>query len=246
MARIAHNALETRRVNKLTDALAKSLPSPAVGIVKAKYWIYWDESESNFGLQVYESGKRSWILQCYGPDKKQVKRVLGNANADDIRYMKVRDAIVEKRKQEGMILGGKDQVKLDKKARHEKKAIQVMVAEQQKVDAETLAVVLREYVDKKRKSGGLLLKERTKADYLAMIKAGGFKVNGDKKTDGELYGLANKPIKSITGDDIRSIYSELQKRGRGKERRATYAMQVLRAVMNWSGIKPSKQGGRWT
>ena len=98
----------------------------------------------------------------------------------------------------------------------------------------TLAKALREYVEKKRRAkDGLPLKARTRADYLAMLAPGRTSTTGKKFTDGELYPLADKLMSKITADDIRSIYTGLLKRS---ERQATYAMQVMRAVLRWHGV----------
>ena len=40
-------------------------------------------------------------------------------------------------------------------------------------------------------------------------------------------------LSKITADDIRCIYTGLLKRS---ERQATYAMQVMRAVLRWHGV----------
>ena len=98
----------------------------------------------------------------------------------------------------------------------------------------TLAKALREYVEKKRRAkDGLPLKARTRADYLAMLAPGRTSTTGKKFADGELYPLADKLMSKITADDIRSIYTGLLKRS---ERQATYAMQVMRAVLRWHGV----------
>ena len=98
----------------------------------------------------------------------------------------------------------------------------------------TLAKALREYVEKKRRAkDGLPLKARTRADYLAMLAPGRTSTMGKKFADGELYPLADKLMSKITADDIRGIYTGLLKRS---ERQATYAMQVIRAVLRWHGV----------
>ena len=98
----------------------------------------------------------------------------------------------------------------------------------------TLAKALREYVEKKRRAkDGLPLKARTRADYLAMLTPGRTSTTGKKFADGELHPLADKVMSKITADDIRSIYTGLLKRS---ERQATYAMQVVRAVLRWHGV----------
>jgi hypothetical protein len=101
-------------------------------------------------------------------------------------------------------------------------------------DGLTLAKALREYVERKRRSkDGLPLKARTQADYLAMIEPGKTSKTGKKYSDGELYAVADTMLSKITADDIRAVHSALLKRS---ERQATYAMQVLRAVLRWHGV----------
>lgn len=101
-------------------------------------------------------------------------------------------------------------------------------------DGLTLAKALREYVEKKRRAkDGLPLKARTRADYLAMVEPGKTSSTGRKFADGELYPVAAKLMSRITGDDIRGVYAALLKRSL---RQATYAMQVLRAVLRWHGV----------
>jgi Arm DNA-binding domain len=104
----------------------------------------------------------------------------------------------------------------------------------QRFEGLTLAQAVREYVDKKRRAkDGLPLKARTRADYLAMIEPGRTARSGKRFADGELYQLAQKVLTAITGNDIRDLYAALLQRS---ERQATYAMQVVRAVMRWHGV----------
>ena len=101
-------------------------------------------------------------------------------------------------------------------------------------DGLTLAKALREYVEKKRRAkDGLPLKARTRAEYLAMLDPGRTSKAGKKFADGELHAIANKLLAKITADDIRAVHAALLKRS---ERQATYAMQVLRAVLRWHGV----------
>jgi integrase len=98
----------------------------------------------------------------------------------------------------------------------------------------TFEAAVREYTVKKtRGKDGLPLKERTKADYLGMLRAGRETATGKPTRHGELYELASKPLSKITGEDVRSAYESARQRG---QRRADYAMQVLRAVFNWYGV----------
>lgn len=101
-------------------------------------------------------------------------------------------------------------------------------------DGLTLAKALREYVEKKRRAkDGLALKARTKADYLAMLEPGRISKAGKKFSDGGLYPIAERLLSKLTADDIRCVHTALLKRS---DREATYAMQVLRAVLRWHGI----------
>jgi hypothetical protein len=98
----------------------------------------------------------------------------------------------------------------------------------------TVEQAVREYVDKKRRAkDGLPLKARTKADYLAMVEPGRKSSKGRKFNDGLLVPLAGKLLSRLTAEDIRGVYQLQLKRS---EREATYAMQVLRAVLRWHGI----------
>jgi hypothetical protein len=103
-----------------------------------------------------------------------------------------------------------------------------------KVESLTFKEALAEYVrDKRRSTDGLPLKQRTVTDYMKKVAPAKTKVNGSQKMPGELFALADKPIRSITGADIRKVHAANLLRG---ERSAGYAMQVLRAVLSWHGV----------
>lgn len=105
---------------------------------------------------------------------------------------------------------------------------------EQRIEAMTLQRALEDYCAKKRrKKDGLPLKDRTRADYLKMLAPAKVKADGTQSAGGELVALAAKPINQITASMIRSVYDQAQLRG---TRRAAYAMQVLRATLNWHGI----------
>nr|WP_315463913.1 tyrosine-type recombinase/integrase [uncultured Rhodoferax sp.] len=98
-----------------------------------------------------------------------------------------------------------------------------------------LADALRAYAKGKRRGkDGKGLKDRTKADYIAMAAPGGTGADGKPFAGGPLAALAKTSIHRITADDMRSAYEAALKKS---QRRATYAMQVLRAVLNWHGVK---------
>ena len=104
-----------------------------------------------------------------------------------------------------------------------------------KAKSPTLAEALREYVEHKRRDDSLPLKERTAADYLAMVKPSRTTAAGKKTKGGLLSRLADTPLDKITGDAIRDLHKvNLAERG---ERQAAYALQVLRAVLNWHVVE---------
>ena len=214
---------------KLTDSLAAKCEPPK----DQDYLIYLCKDTPGFGVRVgrpvmrngREKVSRAYIMDMYA-DGKRKRRTIGKAtgrgaiSAEDARIIAKRIA--------GELVQGVDRSKIKTEERKAEKQTRKEVSL-------TLKVVLREYVEGKRRGkDGLALKERTKADYLAMVEPGGTKLNGEPKQDGALYSIADKPIAHITGDDIRQVHSDAIVRG---QRQATYAMQVLRAVLNWHGVK---------
>jgi integrase len=119
----------------------------------------------------------------------------------------------------------------------EQEAARLRAALQEKLAVQTpqltFAEALREYAERKRRSkDGLALKARTRADYLGMITPGRIGRDGQRFADGELVPLAALNLSDITAEAIRQTYERC---ARKSPRRATYAMQVLRAVLRWHG-----------
>jgi integrase len=191
------------------------LPLPAEG-----YVIYWCPETPGLGVRVSKTGDRAYIAQRR-VDGKTVRRTLGKAagaaaiSAEAARRLQL-DVSSE-------LQQGKDRLQ-EKRER----------AEKEKAEGVTLDEAVRDYVAKKRRGkDGKPLKDRTKADYLAMLEPGGTTKSGKPLQDGELYALGSRALVKITGDDMRELYGSLSKRS---QRRAVYAMQVLRAVFNWHGV----------
>lgn len=200
---------------KLTDNVARSIPLPSEG-----YEIHWCRDTPGLGLRVSATGDRAYVAERR-VDGKTVRRTLGKAagakaiSADTARSLQI-------------TISSELQTGLD---RAEVKREQRQVEKQ---EATTLADAVRDYVKGKRRGkDGLPLKASTKDDYEAMVRAGGTSKTGKPFADGLLYSLASKSIYKITADDMRKAYAAAQIRG---ERRASYAMQVLRAVLNWHGV----------
>jgi len=175
------------------------------------------------------SGERQYRLpQEYGEGPGQIKLADARAEAARIRAL-ARDGVDWPAHEE---------------ARLRAEAAARQAAERQ--EGVAVAQALREYVEKKRRTkDGLPLKARTKADYLAMIEPGKTSKSGTKKfADGELFSIAHRLLPDLTAEDIRKVHAVLIERS---ERRATYAMQVLRAVLRWHGIViPGNPLGRET
>lgn len=218
---IAADSTDDRaRAARLTERKALAYPPPAAG-----YVLHWCPQTPGFGVRVTANGARSWVSERR-VNGKTVRRTLGKAagrgaiSAEAARRLMV-DISSELQR-------GIDRVEDQRAAR----------AEQKQATAEaalTFEAALKDYVKRKRRGkDGLHLKDRTRDDYLAMVAGGRTAKNGTPLADGELYALADKPLARITADDVRSVHKAAAARG---ARRATYAMQVLRAVLNWHGVK---------
>jgi integrase len=220
---------------RLTDKLARAIPLPeptgikVVETIKGKtatveksvQVFYWCRDTVGFGLRVSSKGDRSYISERR-IEGKTVRRTLGKAagagaiSADAARKLML--AVSSE------LEVGVDRVEVK---REERKV--------EKQEGITLAVALAEYVKGKRRGkDGLALKDRTKADYMAMVGQGGTAKDGKPFLDGPLYPLADTPLTKITADAMRDIYTTTEARSK---RRAVYAMQVLRAVLNWHGVE---------
>lgn len=200
---------------RLTDTVALKLPQPAAG---HDYW--WCKDTPGFGLRVSATGDRAYIFERR-VDGKTVRRTLGKAaGAKAISASAARDLKI---KISGELQNGIDRVDVKREVR-----------KVEKQDGITLATALSEYTKGKRRGkDGLGLKDRTKADYMAMVAAGGIRKDGKPYANGALFDLAERSIYKITADDIRRVYTAAEAKS---QRQATYAMQVIRAVLNWHGV----------
>lgn len=200
---------------RLTDTVALKLPLPLTG---TDY--HWCKDTPGFGVRVSATGDRAYIFERR-VDGKTVRRTIGKAaGAKAISASAARDLKI---KISGELQNGVDRVDVKREVR-----------KVEKQDGMTLADALAQYTEGKRRGkDGLGLKDRTKADYMAMVAAGGVAKDGKSFANGALFDLANKSIYKITADDIRKVYAAAEAKG---QRQAIYSMQVLRAVMNWHGV----------
>jgi integrase len=207
---------------RLTDSLARKLTPPAEG-----YDVHWCGDTQGFGLRITAGGARSWVAERR-VNGKTVRRTLGAAtgrNAISASAARALQLDISSELAKGV----------DRSAERREQA------KKDKAEAVTFGDALRDYVSKKRRAkDGLPLKQRTVDDYLKMIEPGRERADGSRTLDGELYPLASKSIHKITAGDIRDLHAALQKRGEKRAdragRRADYAAQVLRAVLNWHGV----------
>lgn len=209
-----------QRTPRLTERAALALPLPV-----KDYVIHFCPQTPGFGVRVTSQGLRSWVAERR-INGKTVRRTLGRVSgrgaisADAARRLMV-DVSSE-------LQNGVDRLEDERAERQQR----------EQADAEaalTFEEALKEYVKGKRRGkDGLPLKERTRNDYLAMVQEGRTAKDGHPFANGPLHALAAKPIARITADDIRCAYKAAAARG---ARQSTYAMQVLRAVLNWHGVR---------
>lgn len=211
------------KAGRLTTTRATAIPAPERG-----YTLHWCPQTKGFGVRVTASGARSWVSERR-VNGKTVRRTLGKVEGRGaVSAEAARGLMIEV---SGELQRGVDRMQEQRAERAERKKADAD-------DAATFEKALHQYVEKKRRGkDGLALKERTRADYLAMVQpARAFKAHGDdgrQSLAGELFELADKPLARITADNVRAVFNTAKKRG---ARRATYAMQVLRAVLNWHGV----------
>lgn len=201
---------------RLTDSEARKIPPPA-----KSYELHWCPRTPGFALRVTANNARAWVFERR-VNGKTVRRTLGAASgrgaisADAARKLTV-DVSSE-------LQTGIDRLEVKREKRAAVKA-----------ESDTFAVALTAYVANKRRAKDKLpLKQRTKADYLAMIAPSGTLKNGQPTMPGPLHVLADVPITRITAANIHGAYEGAAPRG---ERQQSYCMQVLRAVLRHKGVK---------
>ena len=210
---------------RITDNLVRMLRGPETPAeITTRAVVHWCKDTPGFGVKVSLTGDRSFVSERR-LDGKTVRRTLGKAPGG-----KAAGAIsTDTARKLLLTVSSELQTGVD---RLEAKRL---AAKREKQEGITLSVALVEYVNGKRRGkDGLALKDRTKADYMAMVAAGGHTKDGKPFLDGPLYPLADTPLTKITADAMRDVYSTTEARSK---RRAVYAMQVLRAVLNWHGVE---------
>jgi hypothetical protein len=99
----------------------------------------------------------------------------------------------------------------------------------------TFGEALRAYV-KDDSARPMPLKERTRSDYLGMIRPAADGSEGPKHEPGRLWMLADRQLATLTGGELKELHQRLAKKGRTF---AAYGMRVTRAVLNYEGVRLS-------
>lgn len=209
---------------RLTAARVRDFTCPA----DAKQRFLWDTEAPGLAVRATPptarnpSGLRAFVFQ--GKLKSRDVRI----TIGDTRTWDIGEAQAEARRLRMALDQGNDP-RLDKAQRLERATAQPTPRSQ------TFGAAVEEYVRLKRRAkDNLPLKERTRRDYLGMVAAPKEFADGRSGVAGNLYELAEKPVDEISADDIRRVHDGLIQRG---TRQAAYAMQVLRAVLNWHGVQ---------
>ncbi|KZN16210.1 MULTISPECIES: tyrosine-type recombinase/integrase [Pseudomonas] len=195
-----------------TKGALDSLPLPE----GEKRDVYYDERQPGLQLRVTASGVKTFSVFARVAGGNPTRVTIGKypAITPEVARKKTKEIIAQ------MAVG------VDPNAE----------ARASKVQPLTLAAAVAEYVEQQtREDDKLPLKPRTKADYLAMVKPSRVTAKGKPTKGGLLRKLAKKPIHEISADDIKAVNTD-NKAQRG-ERQAAYAMQVLKAVLNFYGVK---------
>lgn len=199
---------------KITDTEARRITPPATG-----YALHWCPRTPGFALRVTAEGARAWVTERR-VDGKTVRRTLGamtGRGAISSEAARRLQLDISSELQQGV-----DRLEIKRENR-----------KTEKTESVTFGGALRNYVKSKRRGkDGLPLKERTQADYLAMLDPSRTTKSGRPTLPGELHSIAETSLTKLDADDIRALHKSLEARG---ERRQTYAMQVLRAVLRHEG-----------
>lgn len=187
---------------KINATTVKKLKSPAQG-----YALHWDEELKGFGVRITAAGKLAYIVQGRLNGKEQRKTL----------NKRVAMTPAEAR-QKAKVYIGKLAAGIDPEA--EKMAKDALSV--------TLAEVAGDYVaNHRRKSDGLPLKDRTKADILYHV----------DKTFGKWKDM---PIANITRRMVQELYT---KRAASSPAQANQAMRNLRAIIGYAAAIYRKPDG---
>ena len=185
---------------KLTKSTVERLPIP-----DKESSLFWDDDLAGFGVRVWSSGKRSYIVQ--GRANGKSRRVVIGLHGSPLSPTETLTPDKARKLAMGLIANfSKDIDPVHEKQR--KQSLNV-----------TLQDVCDVYLKERRTAKGGELTPRTKADITRHIRV-------------SFADWAGKPITSITRDLCSARFSELSARG---PTQANQAFRILRALLNYAG-----------
>ena len=185
---------------KLTKSAVERLPVP-----DKESSLFWDDDLAGFGVRVWSSGKRSYIVQ--GRANGKSRRVVIGLHGSPLSPTETLTPDKARKLAMGLIANfSKDIDPVHEKQR--KQSLNV-----------TLQDVCDVYLKERRTAKGGELTPRTKADITRHIRV-------------SFADWAGKPITSITRDLCSARFSELSARG---PTQANQAFRILRALLNYAG-----------
>ena len=184
---------------KLTKTTVEALPVP-----DTESTIFWDDELSGFGVRVWSSGKRSYIVQ--GRANGKSRRVVIGQHGKPLSDSSTLTSDKARKIAMGLIADFS-------------KNIDPVIERQAK---KTLAVTLQEvcdiYIKERRTAKGGELTPRTKRDIQRHLKA-------------SFADWADKPVASITRDMCSARFTEMTSKG---PTQANQGFRILRALLNYA------------
>ena len=184
---------------KLTKSTVERLPVP-----DKESSLFWDDELAGFGVRVWSSGKRSYIVQ--GRANGKSRRVVIGLHGSPLSPTETLTPDKARKLAMGLIAN----FSKDIDPFHEKQRKQSLSV--------TLQDVCDVYLKERRTAKGGELTPRTKADITRHIRV-------------SFADWADKPITSITRDLCSARFSELSARG---PTQANQAFRILRALLNYA------------
>ena len=184
---------------KLTKTTVEALPVP-----DTESTIFWDDELSGFGVRVWSSGKRSYIVQ--GRANGKSRRVVIGQHGKPLSDSSTLTSDKARKIAMGLI------------ADFSKNTDPVIERQAKKTLAVTLQEVCDIYIKERRTAKGGELTPRTKRDIQRHLKA-------------SFADWADKPVASITRDMCSARFTEMTSAG---PTQANQGFRILRALLNYA------------
>jgi integrase len=196
----AYMAKQRIQKMRITNTSVSRITPPEKG-----YSLHWDDDLPGFGIRVTAAGARSYIAEARvnGRTCRVTIGKHGTFTADKARK-------IAKGELGDMAKG------INRNAERKR----------QKVESQTLADLVRDYLEHRRTREGKPLKDRTKADIRRHLKT-------------SFEDWADKPVAAITRDMVAARYSALSRRSVAQ---ANQAMRNLRALIDYASASRDAEG----